>query len=184
MLLLASESPRRKALLTAAGVEFRTAPVAVNELKLADSPESLVRLNARLKAEAAALRHPHDLAIGADTVVADGGRCIGKPVDMADAKRILLGLAGRTHRVLTGVALRRMEPEADRDWVETTWVTFRDFDCPVVDRYLELVNVLDKAGAYAAQEHGDLLIERIEGDINNVVGLPLERLLRELALLQ
>ena len=180
-LLLASESPRRRELLGALGIPFETVTAQVEELKCAASPEEVPLVNALLKADAVAARHPDALIIGADTVILFQGEAIGKPHDLADAERLLLSLAGHSHQVVTGLALVCRAAGFRRNWLERSEVVFKPFDRAVAKRYLELVPVLDKAGAYAIQQHGDLLIDHISGDLNNIIGLPLEQLRRELS---
>ena len=101
---------------------------------------------------------------------------IGKPADLEDAKRILAKLSGRTHDVVTGVCVRCLENDLLVRFEEATHVTFRILTPEMIDAYVRTVDVLDKAGAYAIQEHGDDIIEGIEGSLTNVIGLPVERL--------
>ena len=180
-LILASKSPRRKELLGRLHIPFevRTSPVA--ELGPDDAPAAEVpKLNAELKAQAVSEAFPEFPVLGADTVILFEGRIIGKPRDLAEARRTLLELAGKTHAVVTGLALLRRCDGVREVWSERTEVTFRSFDETVADKYLELVDVLDKAGSYALQEHGDMLISSVSGDPDNVVGLPLSELRRRL----
>jgi septum formation protein len=106
---------------------------------------------------------------------------LGKPRDLADAERMLLTLQAREHEVVTGVSLVCLAQGREVTFTETTKVVFKALDPARVRAYFHRVNPLDKAGAYAIQEHGDLIVERIEGSYSNVVGLPVERLARELA---
>lgn len=184
MLILASGSPRRRELLARLGVPFSIEPAEVGEVVGLPDPRQVPLYNAELKAAEVAAKHPNDPVLGADTVILFGDRVIGKPRDEKDALAILMELSGRTHEVMTGLALLRRIPEFRCVWRETTRVTFRPFGAETAKRYLSLVPVLDKAGAYAVQEHGDLLISSIDGDLDNVIGLPLTRLRRELAILQ
>ena len=132
--------------------------------------------NALRKAEAVAQMNPQALVIGADTVIRFGGRTIGKPADLEDAKRILAMLSGRTHDVATGVCVRCVEADILVRFEEATHVTFRTLTPEIIDKYVQDVNVLDKAGAYAIQERGEDIIEKIDGSLTNVIGLPVERL--------
>jgi len=136
--------------------------------------------NARTKALAVASAHPAAVVIGADTLVWLDGHALGKPGDLDQARRMLTRLSGRVHEVATGVHLVRLEPRLQIEFQETTRVRFRAFDADVIEAYLEQVHVLDKAGAYALQEHGEMLVESVEGSRSNVVGLPLERTLAAL----
>ena len=180
-LVLASSSPRRKELLQAAGLDFLTDPATGLEihdpsLDLA----TLVTTNARAKALEVAARHPHAVVLGADTLVWLEGRALGKPRDKADAHRMLRALSGRVHEVATGVHLAQMEPRRQAEFHEITRVRFRVYDDRVIEEYAETVEVMDKAGAYALQERGELLVESVEGSRSNVIGLPVERTLAAL----
>lgn len=143
------------------------------------APARLCETNARLKAQAVARLRPDATVIGADTLVFLDGEPLGKPADLTAARLALRRLAGRVHSVCTGVCVIRPDgpPEC---FHELTRVFFRDFDDEVIERYLSLVNPLDKAGAYGIQEHGELLVERIEGDFDNVMGLPVAKLVATL----
>lgn len=180
--ILASESPRRRELLARLGIPFEIHALPVKEFRQGDLPPAELPVrNAELKAASVAGKYPASLVLGADTVIVFDGRIIGKPADAAEAKRTLLELAGRTHSVVTGLALLRACDGTRILWSECTRVTFRTYPPAVADEYMRLVDVLDKAGSYALQEHGDMLVDRVDGDSDNVVGLPLGRLKRELA---
>ncbi|MBQ4614861.1 MAG: septum formation protein Maf [Akkermansia sp.] len=180
MLILASQSPRRRELLAREGVEFRVIVRDVEEEHDASlPPEELCARNAASKAAAVAQDYPDDIIIGADTLVFIDGQPLGKPADEAEAARMLMTLQGRTHCVCTAVAVCMPGGER-RDFAEKSYVSFRPLSEGDIAHYMELVHVLDKAGAYAIQEHGDLIIEKIEGDYDNIVGLPVSRLLRVL----
>lgn len=176
-LILASASPRRRELLATHGVAFSVEEAAVEEAVSAAEPRKLPEENARLKAEAVAARHPAALVIGADTVVLFRGRIIGKPRDLADAARILRELAGHEHEVVTGVALIGLAAGVRDSFSASTRIRFKPFGEETVRAYLARVPVLDKAGAYALQEHGELLVEAVEGDPDNAIGLPVGELL-------
>jgi septum formation protein len=181
-LILASGSPRRRDLLEEAGYTFAVVPAEVEEL--ADAllgAEELVRRNAVLKAQEVAARHPETLILGSDTLVALDGEPFGKPGDLEEAFAMLTRLVGRTHSVLTGVCLLHLAEDREVLFVEETKVTFRPLGPEQIRHYLGLINPLDKAGSYAAQEHGEFIIERTEGSWTNVVGLPMERLALALA---
>lgn len=180
MLILASESPRRRELLGSLGIPFRAESAAVEELETLDDPREVPLRNAERKAAAVAARYPKAVVLGADTVIVAAGRVIGKPRDKADALAILLSLSGAVHEVVTGLALMRAADSLCRSWCETTSVTFKPFGRAEAEHYLSLVPVLDKAGAYAIQDHGEMIVERIDGSLENVIGLPLERLRNEL----
>jgi septum formation protein len=172
-LILASASPRRRELLSALGVDFEVvvADVTEHEDERLD-PRVMVARNAALKADAVAARHPGRWVLGADTTVFCDGLALNKPADVAAARAMLRRLAGRAHTVFTGVALRHGTNGVCADHGAETRVIFRAFGDEVIERYLAAVPVLDKAGAYAIQDHGEWLVEQIEGELSNVIGLP------------
>jgi septum formation protein len=181
-IVLASSSPRRRALLAGAGLDYTAVPSATDELH---DPSlgmgNLVLANARAKALDVASAHPNKIVLGADTLVWLDGRALGKPGNPSGAREMLNLLSGRVHEVATGVHLVRLDPLVQVEFVDVTRVRFRQLDLETIKDYLARVDVLDKAGAYALQEHGDLLVESIEGSRSNVVGLPIERTLAALA---
>jgi septum formation protein len=180
-LILASASPRRAELLRELGFEFRVVPNSAPEVLHEDlTAHELCRLNAWRKARGVARQFPDALVLGADTLVGLGGRLFGKPGDRPEAARMLRQLQGRTHQVVTGVCLIHRRSDRQRLFTEVTDVTFRPLTAARIDRYLSQVNPLDKAGAYAIQEHGEMLVQAIFGSFSNVVGLPVERLQAEL----
>jgi len=177
-IILASASPRRAALLAQIGFPFRVHPSALNEaggpVHLGDkAPEALACRLARAKAEEVAARVGRGLVIGADTSVVCDGIAYGKPRDAEEAQAVLLRLAGRTHQVITGVAVVEAETGRAEVAVAVTQVRMRAFDAAEAAAYVATGEPLDKAGAYAIQGYGALLVEGIEGDYSNVVGLPL-----------
>jgi septum formation protein len=182
-LILASASPRRLELLREVVPEFSV--VTADEVEEAHDPQltpaALTEHNARLKAIAVSRRHPGALVLGADTLVYLGGEPLGKPASLEAAAAMLRRLSGRTHTVCTGVCLAGPGPEALECFHDLTDVTFHPLTDATIAEYLAKVPVLDKAGAYAAQDHGDLLIQRMTGSRSNVVGLPLEALAPRLA---
>ena len=181
LLVLASTSPRRLDLMREAGLTFTVVPAAIDEVHDEATPVAeLTRLNASLKAGWVAQHHPDAWVIGADTLVSIGGAALGKPADLEEAKGMLRRLAGRTHEVGTAVCLIHAARGERREFLERTYVTFKSLGEEEISHYLTLINPYDKAGSYAAQEHGEKIIERFEGDYSNVVGLPMERLLQEL----
>ena len=119
--------------------------------------------------------------LAADTLVHQDTALFGKPASLEQAYEMLGQLQGRTHNVVTAICMLHLREHRQRIFVETTEVTFRPLDAVKIRRYLTRVNPLDKAGAYAIQEEGDLIIEKIAGSYTNVVGLPIERLRGELA---
>ena len=175
-LILASASPRRRELLAQAGYQFEVQASSVPESRRAG--EDAIRFATRLareKAEAVYARHQPAIVLGADTVVVCDGEVMGKPADPADAERMLLLLAGRTHQVVTGVAVvwGSSSPPAIEVAAELTQVTMRTLSPEEVSRYVATGEPMDKAGAYAIQGYAGRWIPRISGCYFNVVGLPL-----------
>ena len=180
-LILASASPRRAELLRQLKLDFRIMPSDATEvLDEQLSPFEICQLNAHRKARVVAKKNPDALVLGADTLVFLAGEIMGKPVSPADAERMLARLQGRTHQVVTGICLIHLRAHRERIFAVSTDVTFHPLDAGQIRDYLGKVNPLDKAGAYAIQEHGDLIISEISGSYSNVVGLPLERLREEM----
>jgi septum formation protein len=174
-LILASASPRRRELLAQLGVAFEVVVAQVTEHEEPTTdPRVMVAHNAALKAEWVAVRHPDAFVLGADTTVFLDGHALNKPGDLAEARAMLRRLAGRTHTVFTGLALRRQSAGLRRDEGVASEVTFKPLDETAIGVYLDCVHVLDKAGAYAIQEHSELLIAGWQGSFTNIVGLPLE----------
>ena len=175
-LILASASPRRRELLTQVGVSFVIEVSDVEEV-LDDtlSPELQVQSLALQKAQAVAAQHKDGLVLGADTVVVDAGRLLGKPQNTEEAAKMLRSLSGKWHQVMTAVALVDAN-DTKHEWtsVEITNVKFRDLTEDDIAAYVATGESMDKAGAYGIQGYGALLVERIEGCYNNVVGLPLQ----------
>lgn len=176
-LILASASPRRQALLREHGYEFTPHPVDVDEVvEEFLTVGELVLLNAVKKSRAASRFHPSAVVLGADTLVSLEGQALGKPGSMEEARQMLRKLSGHVHQVFTGLSMTRKSDGKSEFAVETTNVRFRPLSDAEIDQYLRLINPLDKAGAYAAQDYGDHVIENVEGSWTNVVGLPMERL--------
>ncbi len=181
--ILASASPRRAELLGQLKLEFRIVPSDAAEVFDENlSPMEICQLNAHRKARAVAKKNRDALVLGADTLVFVDGEIMGKPRDLADARRMLARLQGRTHQVVTGVSLIRLREHRERLFAAATEVTFHPLTAEQIGDYLSKINPLDKAGAYAVQEHGDAIISAISGSYSNVVGLPLEKVREELAM--
>ena len=181
-LILASTSPRRSELLRQMGVEFAVIRGEVPEVAPEHlSPAETAQINAYRKAHAMAKKHPDQLVLAADTVVSLGTEVFGKPSDMADAERTLVKLQGRTHQVITGVCLIHQRAHRQKLFFVSTAVTFRKLHIGQIRRYLAKIFPFDKAGGYAIQEEGDLIVKHIHGSFTNVIGLPVERLRKELA---
>ncbi|MGA2787157.1 MAG: Maf family protein [Verrucomicrobiota bacterium] len=182
-LILASASPRRAELLRQLKLKFQVVPSAAAEILDEQlSPLELCQINAHRKARAVAKKKPDSLVLGADTLVFLRGEIMGKPASRADAERMLARLQGETHQVVTGISLIHLRAHRERIFAVSTDVMFHPLDAGQIRDYLAKVNPLDKAGAYAIQEHGEKIIAEISGSYSNVVGLPLERLRAELEL--
>ncbi len=181
-MILASESPRRRELLAGVGVPFRVVPSGVDEIpRPGESPSRFVRRAALDKGEAVAARHPSSFVLAADTIVVADGRILGKPRDRAEAKRMLSRLSGREHRVYTAICLLCRERGFRDLGTEVTRVRFRPLTAAEIAAYARTGECDDKAGAYAAQGAGMLLIDRVVGSFSNVVGLPMTRVVAMLA---
>jgi septum formation protein len=181
-LILASQSPRRSELLRSLGFEFAVVPSDATEAHTEElTAAEISQLNAYRKARAVAKKFPDSLVLGADTLVALDTTLFGKPASVDDAFRMLTQLQGRTHRVVTGVCLLHLRGHHQQLFADATDVTFHPLNPRQIQDYLDRVNPLDKAGAYAIQEHGDRIVASISGSFSNVVGLPMERLRAELA---
>ena len=171
-LVLASRSPRRAILLRDAGYDIEVRPADVDERRRDDeTPRAHVARLAAAKSAVVAARHPGRVVIGADTVVVIDETVLGKPTDRTDAARMLARLAGRTHTVLTGVAVTRDDTVLKA--VEATDVTFVALDALRIAWYVDTGESDDKAGSYGVQGVGSRFIERIDGSYTNVVGLPM-----------
>lgn len=180
-LILASRSPRRSELLRQLDLQFEVLPSDIPEIEHEQlTAGESCQVNAYRKARAISKQYPDALVIGVDTLVALNHRVFAKPADHAEARKMLQELQGKTHHVTTGVCLIHLRNHCQRIFCEVTEVTFRSLTPDDIDHYLSKVNPLDKAGAYAIQEHGDDIIRTIHGSFSNVVGLPLERLKEEL----
>lgn len=179
-LVLASASPRRREMLTALGVEFEVIVPDVEEVA-GGAPAEAVLENALRKARAGAelvSAGVEGLVLGADTEVALDRRVFGKPDDEETARRYLEVLSGRTHEVVSAVALVDRGGGRERTALERSLVTFRTLDPATLDLYVASGEWRDRAGGYAIQGLGSILVERLEGDFSNVVGLPVGALLR------
>lgn len=172
---LASASPRRKELLANYGFTFDVVPADVDEWRRPDeSPEALVARLAEAKARAVARQRPDAVVIAGDTIVVLGRDVLGKPGDAAEGRAMLRRLSGQTHRVLSAYCLLGgPEGELVADTVETR-VIFRELPEAWIDWYTARDEMRDKAGAYAIQGFGGMMVERIEGSYTNVVGFPIE----------
>lgn len=179
-LIVASASPRRRELLAQAGFEFLVEPSDADET-LADfvTPAMAVELLASRKAQSVAEKHPTDVVLGCDTIVALDGEKLGKPQTAADAKAMLRRLSGKTHTVYTGVCIT--DGTHTERFVSATDVTFYPLGAQTIDAYVATGEPMDKAGAYGIQGLGSVLVQSFSGDYYTVVGLPLAQCARVLA---
>jgi septum formation protein len=179
MIYLASQSPRRAELLRQIGVAFQSRPADIDETPLSgESPEDFVRRMSTEKAAAIHRQHPDRVVLGSDTAVVLDGHILGKPAGAEQAMQMLLALSGRSHRVLTGVALAHRRTDYA---LSESLVQFRTLSREEAQRYWASGEPVDKAGGYAIQGLGAVFIERIEGSYSGIMGLPLfetARLLR------
>lgn len=182
--MLASRSPRRWDLLTAAGFDVECVPADVAEAtQIEGTPRELAEFNAELKARAVVADRRGSVVIGADTIVVLEGEVFGKPRDLEDAHRMLGRLVGQTHEVITGVCVIDGPTARKVVFADSTFVRFRALAGDEIAAYLRRIDPLDKAGAYAAQEDRGAIIEAIEGSFENVVGLPVGRVVDVLSAL-
>jgi septum formation protein len=174
-LILASASPRRKELLGQLGIPFDVVVADVTEHEdPATDPRVMVAHNAALKAEWVADRYADAYVLGADTTVFIDNTVLNKPANLDEARAMLKRLSGRTHTVFTGVAVRCAKRGVRVDEGVSSEVTFKAFDDAVIDAYFQVVNPLDKAGAYGIQQGKELIIEGWRGSFSNIMGLPME----------
>ncbi|MCF6312673.1 MAG: Maf family protein [Verrucomicrobiales bacterium] len=172
--ILGSGSPRRRDLLAEAGYHFTIEPSPAEELHDTHMDvRELTQINAKLKAQEVAARFPDAVVLGADTLVTIDGHALGKPKDLDEALSMIQRLNGRTHQVMTGVCLMQNSKSRCQTHVEVTEVTFKSLSAQELRDYQLLIQPLDKAGAYAAQHHGEMIIQATQGSWTNVVGLPM-----------
>jgi septum formation protein len=178
--VLASSSPRRRGLLDLIGIKHDVRPADVDEtMRAGERAHDYAERLAREKAEVIAAAGGDNIVIGADTIVVIDGRVLGKPVNEQQAAAMLESLGGRTHTVVTAVAL--VADGQISSAVEEVTVTFRPLTLDEINSYIATGEPMDKAGAYGIQGYGATIVERIEGDYFAVMGLPLVRLVRLLA---
>lgn len=180
-LILASASPRRRELLSNAGISFIVIPSSAPEtMQAGETPQEYALRVAGEKALDVARSHPGFWVLAADTIVEIDGQVLGKPRDEADGQRMLRLLSGRTHRVMTAFILLDGEGQARATQAVASRVTFRPLADGQIDDYLATGEPFDKAGAYAVQGLGAALVERVEGSYTNIVGLPIDEVLAAL----
>ena len=182
-LILASASPRRAELLRSAGItNFRVIPAPdVEELDAKSIYlHSIALQNSEMKADAVARLYPDSVVIGADTVIEFKDSTIGKPRSAEHAVEILTSLSGQIHETVTGVSILSRKHKIRILFTDVSTVKFKSYGMDVIRDYMQKVHVLDKAGAYAIQEYGDMLVESVDGSISNIIGLPVERVVEAL----
>jgi len=175
-IILASGSPRRKALLKQIDLDFEVIPSSVHEdFNIDKTPKDFVEHYSKLKAIDVANNYPNHLVIGADTVVVLDNKIIGKPKDVEDSKRILNTLSGNTHKVITGVTLTIQNKDVIDTFSKVTKVTFNKLTDEQIQYYIDKYKPLDKAGSYGIQDWFAVCVNKIEGCYFNVMGFPLSK---------
>lgn len=178
-IILASSSPRRRELMATAGLEFEIIVKDVDEsIPEGTAPIDAAKMTAKKKALAVANEHPDSIVIGADTIVVAGEKILGKPADKADACAMLRMLSGVEHEVITGVCI--VCGEKQENFAQVSRVKFYELTDEEIEAYVATNEPMDKAGAYGIQGRGCTLVEKIEGDYFNIVGLPVAELSRKI----
>ena len=173
-IILASESPRRQALLNQIGMDFSVIISGINEdISIDLPPNRLAEHFAREKAHAVSVNYPNHLVIGADTIVVFDDQIIGKPKDHEESFNMLSKLSGNTHQVITGVTLKLLDKNLDDTFHEITKVTFNTLSESDINYYINTYNPFDKAGSYGIQDWSAVFVKHIDGCFYNVMGLPL-----------
>ena len=172
-LILASKSPRRAKILRGLGLDFTVLVTEAEEVSLPREPEHTVVANATLKLEAARRVRPDAAVLAADTIVWYADRIYGKPRDLDEARRTLRELSGRVHTVFTGVAFALPGGETLTATARSD-VKFRELSDELIERYVALVNPLDRAGSYDIDDYGQIVVESYTGSYENIMGLPVE----------
>ena len=173
-IILASESPRRQAMLHQIGLDFSVIISGIDEdISINLPPNQLAEHFAREKAHAVSVDYPNQLVIGADTIVVFDGQIFGKPKDHKDSFNMLSTLSGNTHQVITGVALQLQDKNLDETFHEVTNVTFNTLNDSDINYYLDTYKPFDKAGSYGIQDWFAVFVKHIDGCFYNVMGLPL-----------
>jgi septum formation protein len=179
-IVLASKSPRRIELLKREGLEFDITPANINEDKFYEddsAPEYNAMKIAVEKAKTVSQKYQESFIIAADTMVVIGGKILGKPVNRDEARYMIQLLSGKVHHVITGFCILYSKTNEYVTSFSKTAVTFKPLSLKEIDEYLDKIEFLDKAGAYAIQDYGDTIIKKIEGNHDNVMGLPVKHVI-------
>ncbi|MFO8240632.1 MAG: Maf family protein [Dissulfuribacterales bacterium] len=179
-LVLASSSPRRQRLLSGLGLDFLVRPSESQETvpRPGESPLEYAEFNSTLKARDVALRYPHAVILGADTIVVLDGEILGKPRDKDHALHMLGRLVGRSHEVITSCCIVLPDKQIIVKFSASSLVWLAEQDPDIIRAYVLTGEPLDKAGSYAVQGIGSFMVERIEGSYSNIVGLPLDKVVK------
>lgn len=180
-LILASASPRRKLLLSQMGLQFSVQLSSAEENDSPDlDPVDLVTDNAEIKAESVAIDFPHALVIGSDTTVSLNGKIFAKPQDRSEATQMLMELSGQWHSVYTAIALHWRGGSFKKSTYAVSQVQFKALSLEEIEAYHEIVNPMDKAGAYGIQEASERIVRAVRGSKDTIMGLPTDLLALEL----
>ncbi len=180
-IILASASPRRRELLSQAGVRFTISVPGCDETPISgESAEQMVQRLAVMKASAIAKHNPASFVIGADTTVYIGGESLGKPASVEEACQMLDKIQGKTHEVWGGIAIVHQERQLVDSWTHVTSVTMRPMTRAIIEEYVATGEPMDKAGSYAIQGIGLQFVESIQGSYSNVVGLNIASVMEKL----
>ena len=174
--ILASGSPRRRKILAEDGWKFGIQTSDIDEHEDGLLPQDLVEANAYLKAKSVSDDNPDALVLGSDTTVALGEEVLNKPKDGVEARAMLRHLSGKPHLVLTAIVLIHKARDFTLTRTISSRVQFKNLNEAIIEEYLSKVHTLDKAGGYAIQEHGDLIVEDYDEPLTNIIGLPMEAL--------
>lgn len=181
MIILASTSPRRIEIFKRLGFSFIAVPPDFDESSMQGlEAYSMPLIFAQKKAESISHKFEDDVVIGFDTLVFYNDKILGKPKDLNESKIFLSKLSGNYHEVITGCSIVSRKLKIFSTFSDISSVKFKALTNDIIDEYIRKVNTLDKAGAYAVQEYGDMIIDHTEGSIDNIIGLPTEKLLEEM----
>ena len=178
MIILASKSQRRIDILNRLNFDFKSIPANINEDIEYENAEFLPCRLAELKAEAVGKKYPDLLTIGMDTLVIKKNIIFGKPKNIDEAERFLMILSGEWHSVISGVCIVRFSKSLKYIFSDVSRVKFRNLNKKIIKEYFAKIDPMDKAGAYAVQDYGDEIIEKIEGSFENIMGFPTEKFLK------